>query len=66
MSMAMTEIAVASDCATRRRGYYQRLKANSHRHATHDKTVLSASCLHRRCELDSRQLTTVADRKSEV
>jgi len=41
-------------------------KANSHRHAEHDKTVLSVSRPFRRCELDSRQLKTVADRKSEV
>jgi len=39
------------------------LKANSHRHARHDKTVLSVSRTLRRCELDSRQLKTVADRK---
>jgi len=32
----------------------------------HDKTVLSVSRPLRRCELDSRQLKTVADRKSEV
>jgi len=41
------------------------LKTNSHRHARHDKTVLSVSRPLRRCELDSRQLKTVADRKSE-
>jgi len=42
-------------------------KTNSHRHARHDKTVLSVSRPLRRCELDSRQLKTVADRnlKSE-
>jgi len=39
---------------------------NSHRHARHDKTVLSVSCPLRWCELDSRQLRTVADRKVEV
>ena len=43
-----------------------RLKANSHRHARHDKTVLSVSRPFRRGELDSRQLKTVADRKFEV
>jgi len=40
-----------------------RVKANSHRHARHDKSVSRPL---RRCELDSRQLKTVADRKSEV
>ena len=40
-----------------------RVKANSHRHAGHDKSVSRPL---RRCELDSRQLKTVADRKSEV
>jgi len=39
----------------------QHLKANSH-----DKTVLSVERPLGRCELDSRQLKTVADRKSEV
>jgi len=39
---------------------------NSHRQARPDKTVLSVSCLPRRCELYSRQLKTVAARKSEV
>jgi len=34
--------------------------------ATPDKTVLSVSRLPQRCELDSRQLKTVADRKFEV
>jgi len=42
------------------------LKANSHRHARHDKTVLSLSRPLPRCELDFRQLKTVADRKFEV
>jgi len=42
------------------------LTANSHRHARHDKTVLSVSRPIRRCELDSRQLKTIADRKFEV
>jgi len=42
------------------------LKANSHRHAGHDKTVLSLSCPIRRCKLYSRQLKTVADRTFEV
>jgi len=42
------------------------LKANSHRHARHDKTVLSVSRPLRRCELDSRQLRTVAEGKSGV
>ena len=41
------------------------LKANSHRLARRDKTVLSVSRPFRRCELDSRQLKTVADRKFE-
>jgi len=40
--------------------------ANSHRHARHDKTVLSMTRPIRRCELDSRQLKAVADRKCEV
>jgi len=35
-------------------------------HARHDKTVLSVSRPLRRCELDSRQLKTVADRKFVV
>ena len=39
------------------------VKSNSHCHARHDKTVLSVSRTLRRCELDSRQLQTVADRK---
>ena len=42
------------------------IKANSHRHAIHDKTFLSVSRPLRRCELDSRQLKTVADGKFEV
>jgi len=43
------------------------VKANSHRHARNDKkTVLSVSRPLRRCELDSRQLKTVADRKFEA
>ena len=42
------------------------VKASSHFHARHDKTVLSVSRPLRRCELDSRQLKTDADRKSEV
>jgi len=42
------------------------LKANSHRHARHDKTVLSVLRLLCQCELDSRQLKTVANRKYEV
>jgi len=41
----------------------KRVKANSHRQARHDKTVLSVSSPLLRCELDSRQLKTVADRK---
>jgi len=44
----------------------RRVKANSHRHARHDKAVLSVSRPLRRRELDSRQLETVADRKFEV
>ena len=44
----------------------RRVKANSHRHARHDKAVLSVSRPLRRCELDSRQLKTVADRKFEI
>ena len=46
--------------------YDNGVKANSHRHARQDKTVLSASRPLRRCELDSRQLKTVADGKFEV
>ena len=42
------------------------LKVNLHRHARHDKTVLSVSRPLRRCQLDSRQLKSVADRKFEV
>ena len=42
------------------------LMPNSHRQARPDKTVPSVSCLPRRCELDSRRLKTVADRKYEV
>ena len=38
-----------------------KLKVNSYRHARHDKPVLSVSRPLRRCELDSRQLNTVAD-----
>ena len=38
-------------------------KANSHRHARHDKTVLAVSRPLRRCESDSLQLNTVADKK---
>jgi len=44
----------------------RRLKANSHPHARHDKTVLSLSRPLRRRELDSRQLKIVAGRKYEV
>ena len=40
--------------------------ASLHRHERHDKTVLSVSRPLRRCELDSRQLKTVADGKFEV
>jgi len=39
---------------------------SSHHHARPDRTVLSVSCLSRRCEFDSRRLKTVADRKCEV
>jgi len=39
------------------------IKASSHRHARHDKTVLSVSRPLRRFELDSRQHKTVADRE---
>ena len=39
------------------------LKANSHLHARHDKTVLCVSRPLRWCELDSRQLKIVADKK---
>ena len=46
--------------------YEVRRRANSHRLARHDKTVLSVSCPLRRRELDSRQLKTVAGRKYEV
>jgi len=42
------------------------LKANSHRHARRGKAVLSVWRPLRWCELDSRQLKTVADRKFEV
>jgi len=42
------------------------VKANSHRHARHDKTVLSVSRPQWRYELHSGQLKTVADRKFEV
>jgi len=42
-----------------------RIKASSHRHARHDTTVLSVSRPLRRCERDSRQLKTVADKKFE-
>jgi len=42
------------------------VKANLHRDARHDKTVSSVSRPLRRCELDSRQLKTVADKKFEV
>jgi len=41
-------------------------RPNSHRLARPDKTVLSVPCLPRWCEFDSRQLKTIADRKSEV
>ena len=41
-------------------------KSNSHRRAGHDKTVLSVSLPLRWCELDSRQLRTIAGRKCEV
>jgi len=37
---------------------FSQLEANSHRHARHDKTVLSVSRPLRRCELDSRQVKT--------
>ena len=40
------------------------VKANSHRHARHDKTVLSVSRPLWWCELDSRQPKTVADKKN--
>ena len=41
-------------------------RPSSHRQARPDKSVLSVSCLPWQCELDSRQLKTVADRKYEV
>ena len=47
-------------------GIHSRLKANLHRHARRDKTVLPVSRPLLRCELDPRQLKTVADRKFEV
>jgi len=40
------------------------IKANSHRHARRDKTVLSVSRPLWRCELDSRQHKTVDDREN--
>jgi len=39
---------------------------NSHRQAGPDITVLFVSCLSRRCELDSRRIETVANRKFKV
>ena len=47
-------------------GVHSLLKANLHRHARRDKTVLPVSRPLLRCELDPRQLKTVADRKFEV
>ena len=46
---------------------HPRIEANSHHQTRHDNTVLSVSRPLRRCELNSRQLNTVADRnlKSE-
>jgi len=38
------------------------VKLNSHRHARYDETVSSVSSPLWRCELDSRQLETVADK----
>jgi len=46
--------------------FTQTVKANSHRHARHGKTVLYVSRPLRRCELDSGQLKSVANRKFEV
>ena len=43
-----------------------RVKANLHRRARHDKTVLSALRPLQWCQLDSRQLKTVAERKFEA
>jgi len=40
------------------------IKANSHRHARHDKTVLSVSRPLQRCELHFRQHKTVDDREN--
>ena len=40
--------------------------SHSHRHARHDKTISSVPRPLRRCELDSWQLRTVADRKFEI
>ena len=57
--------SVAATNSTRL-GNFTSLKADSHRHARHVKTVLCVSRPLRRWELDSRQLKTVADRKSEV
>jgi len=58
--------AYAREIRTRLR-VRQTVKANSHRHDRHDKTVLSVSRPLRRCELDFRQLNqTVADKKFEV
>jgi len=63
-TIAKGDLVVRGPCHSVR--YAHRLKANSHRHARHDKTVLSVSRTLRWCELDSRQLKTVADRKFEV
>jgi len=42
------------------------LKANHHRHAGHNKTVLSVSCPRRTCELDSRHPTTQDCRRQKI
>ena len=56
----------SADCQVGQALRKAKLKANSHRRARHDKTVLSVSRPLRRCELDSRLLRTVAEGKSGV
>jgi len=66
-SVAATPSTVLTEvCDTDSRRRLRTIKARSHHHARHDKTVLSVSRPLRRCDMDSRQLKTVAGRKCEV
>ena len=65
--IAITHCTDAAYCYKRSAAWVSlSVKANSHCHARHDKNCLVCVASDRRCELDSGQLKTVADRKYEV